>query len=78
MRHLIVTRGLPALLLLMAIAVILILSGATSVGFTFGLVVAGMAGVVLLSTALHDVARGDYRERPRRSYVSRGPSRSRY
>ncbi len=75
MRQLIVTRGLPTLLLLMAIAVILILSGATAVGFTFGLVVAGMAGVVVIASALHDVASGDYQARTRESYLYRGPWR---
>jgi len=58
MRGLIVTRGLPTLLPLMAAAVILILSGATAVGFPLGLVVAGVAGVVLFSTVLRDVVNG--------------------
>jgi hypothetical protein len=73
MRRLIVTYGLPTSLLLMAVAVILMLSGASAVGFAFGLVVAGVAGVVLLSTLLYEVAnRGDrYRARDARGY--RGP-----
>lgn len=73
MRHSIATRALPILLLLMAIAVLLILSGATGVGLAFGLVVAGMAGVVLVATVLHDLAQGEYRDRPRRSGPYRWP-----
>jgi hypothetical protein len=55
MRHLIVERCLPAVLLLMGLAVILILTGAGSAGLALGLVVAGAAGVLLLSTVLYDV-----------------------
>ena len=68
-------RGLPVLLLLMAVAVILILSGAAAVGFAFGLVVAGMAGVVVVSSAIHDVARSELQQRRGSSYLYRGPSR---
>ena len=70
MPNLIIKRGLPMLLLLMAVAVILILTGASSVGFAFGLVVAGTAGVLLVSTLVYDVAHID-RRRDARLY--RGP-----
>lgn len=73
MRHPIATRCLPALLLLMAIAVILILSGSTGVGFAFGLVVAGLAGVGLVATLVTDLAQGEPRHRPRQSGVYRRP-----
>lgn len=73
MRDLIVTRGLPTLLVLMAIAVILILSGAAAFGFAFGLVVAGVAGVVLVSTLLHDVVQSEHRHPTRRSQLYRAP-----
>ncbi len=73
MRNLIVTRGLPTLLVLMAIAVILILSGATAVGFAFGLTVAGAAGVVLVSTLLHDVLNREEAHQPRRGQLYRTP-----
>lgn len=69
----IIKRGLPMLLLLMAVAIILILSGATSVGFAFGLVVAGMAGVLLVSTLVYDVVHTDDDHRPRDSRVYRRP-----
>ena len=75
MHHLIARRGLPVLLLLMAVAVILILSGAAAVGFAFGLVVAGMAGIVVVSSAIHDVARSESQQRRGSSYLYRGPSR---
>ena len=68
-----IKRGLPMLLLLMAVAVILILAGAGSAGLPFGLVVAGMAGVLLVSTVLHDVKHADDRRRPRRRDLYRGP-----
>lgn len=67
----IATRGLPTLLLLMAIAVLLILSGATGVGFAFGLVVVGMAGVVLVATLLYDLTQGEHRRSRRRAGVYR-------
>ena len=66
------------LLLLMAVAVILILSGASSVGFAFGLVVAGMAGVLLVSTVVYDVTHRDERYRPRDSSLYRGPQAGSY
>lgn len=48
-------RALPTFLSLMGLAVILIISGASAVGFAFGLVVAGIGGVVLVSMVLHEV-----------------------
>jgi hypothetical protein len=73
MRRLIVTGGLPTLLLLMAIAVILILSGAGSVGFVFGLVVAGLTGVILVSSVFYEVAHFEDRYWLGSSRVRRGP-----
>lgn len=73
MRRLLVTYGLPTLLLLMAVAVILILTGATSVGFAFGLVVAGVAGVLLVSTLVYEVANSVNRHRRRDARVYRRP-----
>lgn len=73
MRHQIVMRGLPTLLLLMGVAVILILAGAGSVGLTFGLVVAGMAGLLLVSMVLHEVANGADRNRRREERIYRRP-----
>lgn len=71
MRRLIVTYGLPTLLLLMAAAVILILSGASTVGFAFGLAVAGTAGILLVSTLLYEVANSEDRYEPREARVAR-------
>jgi ABC-type transport system involved in cytochrome bd biosynthesis fused ATPase/permease subunit len=73
MPHLMIKRGLPMLLALMAVAVILILAGAGSAGLAFGLVVAGMAGVLLVSTVLHDVKHTDDRHRSRHRDLYRGP-----
>lgn len=71
MQHSIATRGLPTLLILLAIAVLLILSGATGVGFAFGLVVVGMAGVGLMAAVAHDLTQGERRESPQRTGVYR-------
>jgi multisubunit Na+/H+ antiporter MnhB subunit len=73
MPHLMIKRGLPMLLLMMAVAVILILAGAGSAGLAFGLVVAGMAGVLLAATVLYDVTHTDARRRPRHRDLYRGP-----
>jgi hypothetical protein len=61
------------LLMLMAVAVLLILSGAGSVGFIFGLVVAGLAGVLLLSAMLHEAIHSENRARPRARRAYRAP-----
>lgn len=77
MRNQIASRGLPVLLLLMGVAVILILAGAGSVGLSFGLVVAGTAGVLGVSMMLFEVANGQDRDHTRevrgyqRPYVKR-------
>ena len=73
MRHQIVTRGLPTLLVLMGVAVILILGGAGNVGLTFGLVVAGTAGVLLVLMLLYEVANSNDRGRSREDHVYRRP-----
>ena len=73
MRQQIATRGLPTLLVLMGVAVILIIAGAGSVGFTFGLVVALTAGAVLVLSVLYEVASGNGRERTRHERVYRRP-----
>lgn len=65
MRNQIATRGLPALLVLMGVAVILIITGAGSVGFTFGLVVALTAGAFLVASVLYEVANSGNRDRRR-------------
>lgn len=71
MRNQIVTRGLPMLLVLMGVAVILILAGAGSVGLIFGLVVAGTAGVLLMSMMFYEMANLSDRDRPRNDRVYR-------
>jgi hypothetical protein len=73
MRHQIVTRGLPTLLVLMGVAVILILGGAGNVGLTFGLVVAGTAGILLVSMLLYEVANSNDRDRPSKDRDYRRP-----
>lgn len=73
MRNQIVTRGLPTLLVLMGLAVILILAGAGSAGLIFGLVVAGTAGILLMSMMLYELANTSGRERRRNERVYRGP-----
>ena len=73
MRRVVIDRGLPASLLLMAIAVILILSGSGAAGLTFGLVVAGLGAVLLFSALVYDAAHGERRPRSRRNRVYRGP-----
>ena len=78
MRRLIVTRGLPTLLLLMAVAVILMLSGADGFGFAFGLIVVGLAGVTLVATVLYEIAHSEERYGSRMSRVYRGPHASSY
>ncbi len=70
MRLAIMKRGLPVLVALMAVSVLLILSGASSVGLTFGLVVAGMTGLMLVATVLHDVI---HSARPRERRLYRAP-----
>lgn len=72
MRNQIATRGLPALLVLMGVAVILIIAGAGSVGFTFGLVVALTAGAFLVASMLYEVANSN-RDRRREDRVYRRP-----
>jgi len=69
----VIARGLPTSLLLMAVAVILILSGSGAAGLTFGLVVAGVGGVLLFSALIYDAAHGEDRPRPRRNRVYRAP-----
>lgn len=73
MRHQVATRGLPTLLTLMGVAVILILAGASNVGLTFGLVVAGTAGVLLVSMLLYEVAHSKDRDRRREDRSYRRP-----
>jgi hypothetical protein len=75
MRPLIVTRGLPMLLVLMGVAVILIIGGSGNLGLTFGLVVAGTAGVLLVSMVLYEVTNGNGRDRPRQDRVYRPQAR---
>lgn len=65
MRHYNVARGLPMLLLLMAVAVILIIAGASDVGFAFGLVVAGIAGMLLVAMVMYEVVHTANRDRRR-------------
>jgi fatty acid desaturase len=64
-----VTRSLPAILLLMAISVILMLAGSSGTGFVLGLVVVGIAAVLLGSMFIDEVghSRG-HRQRDPRSY----------
>lgn len=50
------------MLVLMGVAVILILAGAGSVGLAFGLVVAGAAGIMLVSMMFYDVANSNGRD----------------
>jgi ABC-type transport system involved in cytochrome bd biosynthesis fused ATPase/permease subunit len=77
MQRSIVTRGLPTLLLLMALAVVLMVSGNNAVGFAFGLAVAAAAGLLLLSIVAYDVARGHGNDRPGRHHRYRdGRARS--
>lgn len=71
MRYSIATRGLPTLLVLMAIAVLLILSGSAGFGLTFGLIVAGMAGVVLMTMVFMDLAHRESRRRSRQTGMYR-------
>lgn len=73
MNHQVVKRGLPVLLLLLALAVILILSGAIATGFEFGLVVAGTAGLLLVSMLLYEVAHDERRHRPHGGRPHREP-----
>jgi hypothetical protein len=73
MRNLIVARGLPMSLLLMAVAVILILSGSGATGLTLGLVVAGVGAVLLFSALIYDDAHGDERRRRRGKRPYREP-----
>ena len=73
MRHQIAKLGLPTLLVLMGVAVILILAGAGDAGLTFGLVVAGTAGVLLVSMLLYEAANSEARERPRENRFYRRP-----
>jgi multisubunit Na+/H+ antiporter MnhB subunit len=67
-RHM-MTRSLPAFLFLMAIAVVLILAGSAGTGFALGLVVIGIAAVLLASMFIDEVRspeRHRYRAEPRR------------
>ena len=73
MRNQIATRGLPALLVLMGVAVILILAGAGGVGFMFGLVVALTAGAFLVASLLYEVANSSNRDRRREERLYRRP-----
>jgi multisubunit Na+/H+ antiporter MnhB subunit len=73
MRYQIVTRGLPTVLVLMGVAVILILGGAGDAGLTFGLVVAGTAGILLVAMLLYEVANSNDRDRPSKDRVYRRP-----
>lgn len=50
------TRSLPAFLLLMAIAVILILSGSAGTGFELGLIVVGIVALLLASMFIDEVS----------------------
>jgi hypothetical protein len=70
MRNQIATRSLPALLALFGIAVILILSRAGKVRLPFGLVVAGTAGILLVSMMRYEVANSNEHDPPceHRSY----------
>ena len=71
-----VTRSLPILLLLMAVAVLLILSGAATTGFVFGLVVVGIAGILLGAMFLHEGLQGEARGRVNDRRLHRGPHAS--
>jgi multisubunit Na+/H+ antiporter MnhB subunit len=73
MRHQIAKLGLPTLLVLMGVAVILILTGAGDAGLTFGLVVAGTAGALLVLMLLYEAANTEARERSRENRIYRRP-----
>lgn len=73
MRNQVVTRGLPTLLVLMGLAVILILAGAGTAGLVFGLVVAGTAGILLVSAMLYELANASGGERRRNDRLYRRP-----
>jgi hypothetical protein len=78
MRRFIISAGLPTLLVLLGLAVILILSGADAVGLTFGLTVAGVAGVLLVSLILYETARGETRYHTRNNRLYEGPHTDRF
>ncbi|HEY1523969.1 MAG TPA: hypothetical protein VGF70_13230 [Solirubrobacteraceae bacterium] len=63
-----VTRSLPAILLMMAISVILMLAGSSGTGFVLGLVVVGIAAVLLGSMFVDEVGHSRGRQRERRRY----------
>jgi hypothetical protein len=76
MTHQVGKRGLPVVLLLLAVAVIMILDGAVTTGFALGLIVAGAAGLLVVAMVLYEVAHGEHRRprggRPYRTPQARG------
>jgi hypothetical protein len=62
------SRSLPAILLLMAIAVILILSGSAGTGFVVGLIAAGIGALLLASMFAGEVGHDERRYTERESY----------
>ena len=71
-----VTRSLPVLLGLMAVAVLLILVGAATAGFVFGLIVVGIAALLLGSMFLHEGVHGEEPRRLPRRRMYRDPRAS--
>jgi hypothetical protein len=59
----IITRSLPVFLLLMAIAILLMLAGSGSAGFVLGLVVVGLAALLLGLLVVEDVTQAGPRRR---------------
>lgn len=70
-----VSRSLPVILVLMGISVILMLAGSSGTGFVLGLVVVGIAALLLGSMFVDEVGHSqDHRRRTRRPY-RRTPAR---
>ena len=63
MSRLIVTRSLLPILLLLAGAIVLILSGGSTAGYAVGFAVIGLAGVLLVALFFYEVGRSEDRDR---------------
>jgi hypothetical protein len=72
------SRSIPVFLVLMAVAVILIVGGAATTGFVFGLIVVGIAGLLLGSMFLHEGLHSGHLEESRRRRLYRGPYTGRF
>ena len=73
-----VSRSLPVILVLLGISVILMLAGSSGAGFVLGLIVVGIAAVLLGSMFVDEVGHSTDRRRQREPRSRRRTPVSRY